>query len=115
VHFDYDDSNLRADAQDLLGRKVQILRANPSVRLRIAGHADERGALEYNLALGLRRANAIRDYLAGFGIDASRFTTTSMGEDEPLMTGENEQAWAMNRRGEFTVSGVTGNLIMPGN
>jgi peptidoglycan-associated lipoprotein len=112
VHFDYDDSNLRGDAQEALGRKVPILRANPGVRLRIAGHADERGSVEYNLALGMRRANAVREYLAGFGIDAGRFETVSMGEDMPLDPGSTEAAWAQNRRAEFTIT-AGGDALMP--
>jgi peptidoglycan-associated lipoprotein len=114
VHFDYDESTLRADAQEVLGRKVPILRANPDVRLRIEGHADERGSVEYNLALGMRRANSARDYLAGFGIDAGRFDVTSMGEDMPLDRASNEAAWARNRRAEFTVSAGGANLVAPG-
>ncbi|HSJ25219.1 MAG TPA: OmpA family protein [Longimicrobiales bacterium] len=113
VHFDYDESTIRADAQEALARKVPILRANPGVQLRVVGHTDERGSVEYNLALGMRRANAVRDYLAGFGIDASRFVTTSMGEDVPLDPGSNERAWALNRRAEFTVAGGQ-TLILPG-
>jgi peptidoglycan-associated lipoprotein len=114
VHFDYDDSTIRADAQESLARKVPILRANPDVRMRVAGHADERGSVEYNLALGMRRANAVRDYLAGFGIDATRFETISMGEDMPLDPRSNEQAWALNRRAEFAVAGGGATLVMPG-
>lgn len=114
VHFDYDESNLRQDAQEALSRKVPILRANPQVRVRIAGHADERGSVEYNLALGMRRANAVRDYLAAFGIDASRFETVSMGEDMPLDPRSTEAAWAMNRRAEFTVTAGGDTLVMPG-
>jgi peptidoglycan-associated lipoprotein len=114
VHFNYDDSAIRADAQESLARKVPILRANPNVQVRIAGHADERGSVEYNLALGMRRANAVRDYLAGFGIDVSRFETVSMGEDMPLDPRSNEQAWARNRRAEFTVIGGGATLVMPG-
>jgi peptidoglycan-associated lipoprotein len=104
VYFDYDESTIRADAQESLSRKVPILRANPTVRLRVVGHTDERGSVEYNLALGMRRANAVRDYLTGFGISADRFETVSMG---------NEQAWAQNRRAEFSVIGSP-TLIMPG-
>src|SRR5690606_19238720 len=73
IHYDYDRSEIRADAQAVLQRKLGVLRANPGVTLRIEGHADERGSVEYNLALGLRRANAAKDYLVGFGLDASRF------------------------------------------
>jgi peptidoglycan-associated lipoprotein len=114
VHFDYDDSSIRADAQEALARKVPILRANPAVRLRVTGHADERGSVEYNLALGMRRANAVRDYLAGFGIDATRFETLSMGEDVPLDPGSNERAWALNRRAEFAVTAGGATLVIPG-
>ncbi|HSJ09177.1 MAG TPA: peptidoglycan-associated lipoprotein Pal [Longimicrobiales bacterium] len=105
VHFDYDEATIRSDAQEQLGAKAQILRANPQVRIRIEGHADERGSLEYNLALGMRRANAVRDYLTGFGIDASRFEMVSFGEDRPMAQGSNDSAWAQNRRAEFRASG----------
>jgi peptidoglycan-associated lipoprotein len=114
VHFDYDESTLRADAQEALGRKVAVLRANPQARIRIAGHADERGSVEYNLALGMRRAQSVRDYLAGFGIDVARMDITSMGEDQPLDPASTETAWALNRRAEFTVTAGGDNLVMPG-
>jgi peptidoglycan-associated lipoprotein len=114
VFFDYDDSNLRPDAQEALARKVAVLRANPNVTLRITGHADERGSIEYNLALGLRRANAVKDYLSGFGISESRFTTETMGEDRPLDAGSNESAWARNRRAEFSITGGGDRMTAPG-
>lgn len=114
VHFDYDEADLRPDAEEILGRKVPILRANPNVRLRIVGHTDERGSLEYNLALGMRRAQAVREYLAAFGIDASRFETTSMGEDAPLSAGSNESAWSQNRRAEFVITAGGTPLSLPG-
>ncbi|HEX2167356.1 MAG TPA: OmpA family protein [Longimicrobiales bacterium] len=114
VHFDYDEADLRADAEEALARKVPILRANPGVRIRIVGHTDERGSLEYNLALGMRRASSVREYLAGFGIDASRLETTSMGEDSPVAQGNNESAWARNRRAEFVITAGGSSLTMPG-
>jgi peptidoglycan-associated lipoprotein len=114
VHFDYDDASIRTDAQEALARKVPILRANPDARIRIDGHADERGSVEYNLALGMRRANAVRDYLTGFGIDAARFEVRSMGEDMPLDPASNERAWALNRRAEFSVTVGAETLTMPG-
>lgn len=114
VYFDYDRSNIRADAEAALQRKVPVLRANPGVRLRISGHADERGSVEYNLALGLRRANAVRDYLAGFGIDASRVTTETFGEDRPIDRGTTEAAYQRNRRAEFTITAGGENLVSPG-
>jgi peptidoglycan-associated lipoprotein len=104
VFFDYDESAIRADAQETLSQKITVLRSNPNVVLRITGHADERGSIEYNLALGLRRANSVRDYLVGFGLDASRFTTETMGEDQPLDPGTTEAAYARNRRSEFAIT-----------
>jgi peptidoglycan-associated lipoprotein len=103
IHFDYDRSALRPDAEQQLMRKVAVMRANPDVRLRIEGHADERGSIEYNLALGQRRAETARDYLVGFGIPANRLEVVSWGEDRPLVRASNEEAWAMNRRNEFRI------------
>src|SRR5688572_16110435 len=80
--------------QELLAAKVPVSRANPPIRIRIEGHADERGSVEYNLALGMRRANAVRDYLADFGIEASRFDVVSFGEDRPAATGSSETVWS---------------------
>jgi peptidoglycan-associated lipoprotein len=114
VFFDYDVSELRTDAQEALGRKVPILRANPGLTLRVTGHADERGSLEYNLALGMRRAQSVKDYLAGFGIDGSRIQIDSMGEDQPLEQGSNEGAWARNRRAEFGITGGGDVITVPG-
>lgn len=108
VYFDYDESRIRADAQESLAAKVPHLRANPSVRIRIEGHADERGSVEYNLALGMRRAQAVKDYLVEFGLDASRFDIVSYGEDRPAVQASNEAAWAQNRRAEFRV--IAGNI-----
>lgn len=115
VFFDYDVSELRADAQEALGRKVPILRANPGITMRVTGHADERGSLEYNLALGMRRAQSVKDYLTGFGIDAARIQIDSMGEDQPLEQGSNEEAWARNRRAEFGITGGGDVITVPGN
>jgi peptidoglycan-associated lipoprotein len=103
IHFDFDRSNIRPDAEQRLMRKLAVLRANPEVRLRIEGHADERGSIEYNLALGQRRAEASRDWLVGFGIAPNRLETVSWGEDRPLVRASNEEAWAMNRRNEFRI------------
>jgi peptidoglycan-associated lipoprotein len=114
VFFDYDDSSIRSDQQEVLNRKVAVLRANPAVALRITGHADERGSLEYNLALGLRRANSVRDYLTGFNLEASRFSTDSMGEDRPLDPGHTEAAWSRNRRAEFVITRGGESLMPPG-
>jgi peptidoglycan-associated lipoprotein len=107
VYFDYDEDKLRDDAAEALGQKVQILRANPGIRLRITGHTDERGSIEYNLALGMRRAQVVKDYLVGFSIDESRLEIVSMGEDQPQDTGHDEAAWARNRRAGFTITSGT--------
>jgi peptidoglycan-associated lipoprotein len=104
VFFDYDESTIRADAQQTLAAKVPHLRSSPSIRVRIDGHADERGSVEYNLALGMRRAQAVRQYLMDFGLDAARFETNSFGEDRPLVPGGSETAWSQNRRAEFRVT-----------
>lgn len=104
VHFDLDKSELRAQDRAILDRKVPILRENPAFRLRIEGHCDERGSVEYNLALGERRAEAVRQYLVGHGIDRARLETVSLGKERPLDRASNEEAWARNRRGEFIIT-----------
>ena len=105
VYFDYDESEIRSDAERTLRAKLEILRANPSLRLSVEGHADERGSTEYNLALGTRRAEAVRQFFTSFGLDASRFSITSFGEERPAAMGSNEDAWAQNRRAEFVITG----------
>lgn len=110
VFFDYDEAEIRGDMQDVLGRKAAALRANPNVALRIEGHADERGSVEYNLALSLRRANAVREYLSGAGLDAGRFEVAAFGEEQPLEMGQTEAAFARNRRAEFQITRGGDNL-----
>jgi len=105
VHFDYDESAITAEAEQILRRKIPILRSSPTVRLRLEGHADERGSTEYNLALGSRRAESIRDFLSGFGIATDRLVTTSFGEERPLVNSADETSWAQNRRVEFSITG----------
>jgi peptidoglycan-associated lipoprotein len=114
IHFDYDRSAIRPDAEQRLMRKLSVLRANPDVRLRVAGHADERGSIEYNLALGQRRAQAAKDYLVGAGISPGRIDIVSFGEDRPLVRASNESAWAQNRRAEFVITAGGSPLTMPG-
>ena len=113
VHFDYDVSDIRVDAQNILRGKVPILQANPNVRIRIEGHADERGSTEYNLALGNRRAEAVRQFLVGFGISADRFTILSYGEERPMAMGSDETAWSQNRRAEFVITAGGDQLRAP--
>lgn len=113
VHFDFDRADIRSDDRAILDRKAEILGANGGLRLRIAGHADERGSDEYNLALGNRRAVAVKTYLANKGIDGSRLELVSYGEEQPLAGGHDEDAWAQNRRAEFEVTAGGVNLRMP--
>ncbi len=108
VHFDFDKSDIRADAEEVLQRKVTVLREYPGVALRIEGHCDERGSNEYNLALGQRRAEAVRRYLASYGVQTSRFSTISYGEERPLVNAQNEDAWGQNRRAQFDVTNPGG-------
>jgi len=103
IFFDYDKSDLRDDARATLEAKVPVLTANPSVRIRIAGHTDEAGSDEYNLALGQRRAAAARRYLESRGIDASRIDIVSFGEERPRSTAGTPEAFAQNRRDEFEI------------
>jgi peptidoglycan-associated lipoprotein len=105
IYFEYDSDEIRGEAEERLRAKAEILRANPTVRLRIEGHADQRGSTEYNLALGQRRAEAVRAWLGAYGIDASRFTTLSYGKERPLDDGAGEAALARNRRAEFAIAG----------
>lgn len=104
VYFEYDSDAIRADAQTSLESRVPLLAANPGVKLRIAGNCDDRGTDEYNLALGRRRAEAVKRFLTDRGIDASRIETVSFGRERPAVQGDNEEAWSRNRRDEFTIT-----------
>ena len=98
VYFDYDQSSLTSEAQATLDRQAAFLKASPSFRIIIEGHCDERGTREYNLALGDRRASAVRDYLVAKGINASRLSTISYGKERPSVGGSNDTSYALNRR-----------------
>ncbi len=98
VLFGFDSSALSADAMATLDKQAAFLNAKPALRVKIEGHADERGTREYNLALGERRASATRDYLVARGVDGSRIRIVSYGKERPAVVGSNEEAWAKNRR-----------------
>ena len=98
VLFGYDSSQLSSAAIATLDAQATLLNAKPSFRVKIEGHADERGTREYNLALGERRAAAARDYLLAKGVDGSRIRIVSYGKERPAVVGSNEEAWAKNRR-----------------
>ncbi|GMR04327.1 MAG: peptidoglycan-associated lipoprotein Pal [Thermodesulfobacteriota bacterium] len=101
VHFDFDKYTIRDEDKKILAMNAKWLRLNPDVRVRIEGHADERGENEYNLALGEKRAMTVKNYLKRLGVDANRISIISYGEEKPLDPGHNEEAWAKNRRAEF--------------
>ncbi|MCL4705718.1 peptidoglycan-associated lipoprotein Pal [bacterium] len=103
VNFDYDKFDLTSTARSILAEHASALRNRPEVNIRIAGHCDERGTIEYNLALGEKRANSVRDYLVSLGVERSRLSTISYGKERPLDARSNEQAWAQNRRAEFVI------------
>lgn len=110
VYFDYDESTLTTETTAALRAKLEILRSCPSVRLRMEGHADERGTSEYNIALGSERAQSVSAFFSGFGLEAARFQTVSFGEEMPLAQGSNEAAWARNRRVEFVITAGANDL-----
>lgn len=113
VYFEYDTDEIRADAQAALDKKIPLLKANPAVRLSIAGHCDERGSDEYNIALGRRRAESVKRFLTDRGIDAGRIETVSFGRERPQVQGSTEEAFARNRRDEFTILAGGDNLKSP--
>lgn len=98
IYFDTDKYDVDAQDQDILRSQAQWLAANPAAKVTVEGHADERGTRDYNLALGERRANAAKNYLASLGVDSARITTISYGKERPAALGSDEAAWAQNRR-----------------
>lgn len=103
VYFDFDNASLDYQAQEVLKQKAMWLRDNPDGNIVIEGHCDERGTNAYNLALGERRAESAKAFLVNLGIRAERLTTISYGEEKPLDMGQNEEAWAKNRRASFVL------------
>jgi len=104
VYFNYDEDSLSDDARSKLARNADLLKTT-QLLVTIEGHADERGTNEYNLALGDRRANAVRDYLTSLGVDAGRLRTLSYGEERPVCTETDESCWSQNRRGHMVITG----------
>ena len=105
VYFDLDSYTIRDDATPVLGNQAAWLTRYPAVQVRIEGNADERGTREYNLALGARRANAVRDYLSTHGIDAGRITTVSYGKEKPIDLGSGDEADQKNRNAHTAIVG----------
>ncbi len=104
VYFDYNEYKVRADAEPVLSAQATWLAKYPSVTVRIEGNADERGTREYNLALGARRASAIKDFLVAHGVSAARIETVSFGKEKPIDPGDTEEAYAKNRNGHTAIT-----------
>jgi peptidoglycan-associated lipoprotein len=104
AYFDYDSAAIRPDARQALQKSADFLKNYPSTRVTIEGHCDERGSTEYNLALGQRRANAVKEYLVSLGIPADHLNTTSWGKEKPFCTESTESCYEQNRRGHFTLN-----------
>lgn len=104
VYFDLDESTLRADARPLLQKNADWLKRWTSTRISVEGHCDERGSAEYNLALGERRATAVKDYLVSLGIPAERLQTVTKGRESPFCSESSESCWQQNRRGHFVIT-----------
>jgi peptidoglycan-associated lipoprotein len=106
VYFDFDSYALDGEAQATLDKQASLLLKSANVPVAVEGHCDERGTREYNLALGERRATAVKDYLVAYGVAPSRIRVVSYGKERPAVIGSNEAAWAKNRRSVTVVSGA---------
>ena len=104
VYFDFDKSDLRQDSRDVLSKNAEfLLKVKPDTKIRIEGNCDERGSAEYNLALGERRAKSVLQYLLTLGVKEDRMSVISYGKEKPVAQGNNEEAWAKNRRADFVI------------
>jgi len=103
VYFNYDQWSIREDQKTVLMKNAEWLKANPQIRIRLEGNCDQRGTAEYNLALGQKRADAVKTFMEGLGISRNRLETISYGFERPVDRGQNEAAWAKNRRVDFMV------------
>ena len=103
IRFDYDKYDIRREDEEILKENAAFLKKNPDMKIQIEGHCDERGTVEYNLALGERRANSTKRYLVSLGITSDRISTISFGKERPLDPGHHEEAWAKNRRAHIVV------------
>ena len=104
IHFDFDKYDIRPGEADILKENAALLKKFPNVKIQIEGHCDARGTIEYNLALGERRANRTKEYLVSLGIASARISTISYGKERPLDPGQNEEAWAKNRRAHTVIT-----------
>jgi peptidoglycan-associated lipoprotein len=104
VFFAFDSSNLEGDTKSALEANASYLKSNTNVDVQVEGHCDERGGRQYNLALGERRAKAVRDYLVALGVESKRISTISYGSERPKVEGHDEAAWSQNRRANFVIT-----------
>lgn len=104
IYFAFDSSSFDSATRSALAANADFLKSNPNVDVQIEGHADERGGRQYNLALGERRAKAVRDQLVVLGVPSRRITTISYGSERPGVEGSNEEAWSKNRRANFVIT-----------
>ena len=104
VYFDLDESTIRDDAKGPLQRNADWMKRWTSTQVTVEGHADERGSAEYNLGLGSRRADSVKQYLVSLGVQAGRITVVSKGKEQPVCTDHNEGCWQQNRRGHFVIT-----------
>jgi peptidoglycan-associated lipoprotein len=105
IHFDFDRWDIREDARPLLARNAEVLRRFDFIHVTVQGHCDARGTVDYNLALGARRAEAARDYLVSLGVSQHRLRTASYGKEAPLCEESTEECWQRNRRASPSVTG----------
>ena len=103
VYFDYDKYDVKSEYTGMLQQKAELMKAYPDIRVRIEGNCDERGTQEYNLALGERRARAVYDYMVMLGVNPDQLEMISYGKERPAVSGDSEEAWALNRRDNFNV------------
>lgn len=104
VYFDFNSAGLSDSTKEALNNNAQFLKTNTSVKVQIEGHADERGGVQFNLALGEKRAKAVREYLTGLGVNAGNMSTISLGKEKPVSFGHDEESWSKNRRANFIVT-----------
>jgi len=104
AYFDYDSAAIRSDAREALQKSADFLKSYPSAQVTVEGHCDERGSTEYNMALGDRRANAVKQYLVSLGVPNGQVLTTSWGKEKPFCSQSNEGCWQQNRRGHFALN-----------
>ncbi len=104
VRFPFNSAEITADTKAALDANADFLKEHPSVQIQVEGHCDERGGVQYNIALGEKRAKRVKDYLVSLGIEANRITTISFGKERPVAFGHDESAWAQNRRANFVVT-----------